>query len=367
MFYSKILWQEETAKGKVSEALGFCWVTRRNGVRDAAWRQERQRMRQRERLALDESKWSKMETKGEGKSGRPFPKCQSESRVPEHKERGLETGQDYQALTLFTESRLKAKGRDLYMLPVTCITPEFVHDRYISVSWTLKTLKSQLCGCLEKLWQSRCDQCHGRHQHSERLKNQSAESSRIQRLNKRLQRLARLHTQSHAFKKQVIGSEWALCYQLTAKIAASASVHSVYLISEARLSNKDRSGIQPRSSRCWCTLGWLDLTKVDNWTESLVRWASQTSGESCHFHGSRLIVLRLSLEVRLSKKQQSARDWRVSRSCSCQSGAGVSSKPQSQSHSRSSWMSLCDSESPSSSYRPSVCRFLGGFGAQLWN
>lgn len=108
-------------------------------------------MRQRERLALDDSKWSKMETKGEGKSGRPFPKCQSESRVPEHKERGLETGQDYQALTLFTESRLKAKGRDLCMLPVTCITPEFVHDRYISVSWTLKTLKSQLCGCLEKL------------------------------------------------------------------------------------------------------------------------------------------------------------------------------------------------------------------------
>lgn len=72
-----------------------------------------------------------METKGEGKSGSPFPKCQRESRVPEHKERGrgLETGQDYQALTLFTESRLKAKGRDLYMLPVTCVTPEFVHDR----------------------------------------------------------------------------------------------------------------------------------------------------------------------------------------------------------------------------------------------
>lgn len=136
-------------------------------------------------------------------------------------------------------------------------------------------------------------------------------------------------TRSHThLKKQVIGSEWALCYQLTAEIAASASARSVYLICEARLSNKDRSGIQPRSSQGWCTLGWLDLTKVDNWTESLVRWASQTSGDSSHFHGSRLADLRLSLEVRLSKKQQSAQDWRVSGSCSCQSGAGVSSKPQ---------------------------------------
>lgn len=158
----KTCWKKRSEKHS-----GFCWVTRRNGVRDAAWRQERQRVRRRERDPLQASQNGvKMETKGEGKSGSPFPKCQSVSRVHEQRR---ETGWKQDRTTEPITSNRDAvqwepfKGQREKSLHAASDTqnPRAPLTGNISVLWTFETLKSQLCGLLKKLWQSWNNQCYG--------------------------------------------------------------------------------------------------------------------------------------------------------------------------------------------------------------